>query len=394
MRRIYLDHNATTPLHPGVKQAIIDALEVYGNPSSIHSHGRKARALVEEARSSVAALINAEPEEIMFVGSGSEGNNTVLSIVSCKGAQCGLHPPAGSALVTSVIEHPCILETSSCLENRGVSVKKVDVDRYGQVKMDQLEEAVTDDTSIVSLMMVNNETGAIQDIEKAIEIAHGAGALFHTDAVQGVGKLPVDVKKLKVDFLTISAHKMYGPKGVGALYVRKGTPFCPLIRGGHQEMGRRAGTENTLGIVGLGRAAEIRTLEMEDEAHRLTELNAMLRKGIEDRIPDIRFNSFPDKCIYSTLNVSFMGVEGEALLLYLDAEGIEVSTGSACSSDSLDPSHVLLEMGLAEEYSHGSLRMSLGRETTEDDIQYVLEVLPEVVEKLRKMSTAYHGGKE
>lgn len=225
MRSIYLDHNATTPLHPGVKRAIIDSLEVYGNPSSIHSDGRKARALVEEARSSVAALINAEPREIMFVGSGSEGNNTVLSTVSCKGAQCSLHPSAGSALVTSVIEHPCILETSSCLENRGVSVKKVAVDSYGLVKMDQLEEAVTEDTSIVSLMMVNNETGAIQNIEKAIEIAHGAGALFHTDAVQGVGKLPVDVKKMEVDFLTISAHKMYGPKGGRSSFREKGHPF-------------------------------------------------------------------------------------------------------------------------------------------------------------------------
>ncbi len=327
----------------------------------------------------------------MFVGSGSEGNNTVLSTVSCTGAQCGLHPPAQSNMVTSTIEHPCILETSKCMENRGIEVRRVGVDNRGLVRMDLLEELVTDNTALVSIMMVNNETGALQDIPGAIEIAHGAGALFHTDAVQAVGKVPLNVKELPVDFLTISAHKIYGPKGVGALYVRHGTPFCPLIRGGHQEMGRRAGTENTLGIVGMGRAAELRMLEMADEEARLAGLNEMLRSGLSERIRDIHFNSFPEHCLPSTLNVSFQGVEGEALLLYLDMEGIEVSTGSACASGSLDPSHVLLEMDLPVEYSHGSLRMSMGRSTTEEDVGRVLEVLPGIVEKLRKMSTAYEG---
>jgi cysteine desulfurase len=389
MNRIYFDHNATTPLHPEVKKAIIGAMDTFGNPSSLHEDGREARALVEDAREKVAALINAEPEEIMFVGSGSEGNNTVLSMISCSGAQCGMHSPVHSQLVVSSIEHPCILETSKCLENRGIEVKRVGVDGRGLLRMDELEGSLGSSTSLVSIMMVNNETGSIQDIPRALELAHGAGALFHSDAVQAVGKLPVDVKELDVDFLTISAHKIYGPKGAGALFVRKGTPFCPLIRGGHQEMGRRAGTENTLGIVGLGRAAELRALEMDPEEERLARLNLLLREGIESRIENVHFNSFPELCLPSTLNVSFLGVEGEALLLYLDMEGIEVSTGSACASGSLDPSHVLLEMDLPVEYSHGSLRMSMGRSTTEEEVMRVLEVLPGIVDRLRRMSTAY-----
>ncbi|RKZ03742.1 cysteine desulfurase NifS [Candidatus Fermentibacteria bacterium] len=391
MQRIYLDHNATTPLHPEVKRAIIESIEVFGNPSSLHEDGRQARVLIETAREKVAALINADPDEIMFVGSGSEANNTVLSLVSCSGARCSLHSPVDSDLVTSTIEHPCILETSKCLENKGTKVKRVGVDSRGLVKMDDLEQAVSEKTSLVSIMMVNNETGAVQDVKRALEVAHASGAMFHTDAVQAVGKLPLDVKKLDVDFLTISAHKMYGPKGVGALYVKKGTPFCPLIRGGHQEMGRRAGTENTLGIVGLGRAAELRTEEMGTEAKRLVELNLMLRSGIESRINNIHFNSDPDCCLHSTLNVSFEGIEGEALLLYLDNEGVEVSTGSACASGSLDPSHVLLEMELPIEFTHGSLRMSMGRSTSREEIDYVLNVLPEIVKKLRGMSTVYGG---
>ena len=393
MQRIYLDHNATTPLHPEVKSAIIESIDVFGNPSSLHEDGRRARTLIEEAREKVAGLINADPEEIMFVGSGSEANNTVLSLVSCSGARCSLHAPVESDLVISTIEHPCILETSKCLKNRGTTVKRIGVDKRGLVRMDDLEQAVSSDTSLVSIMMVNNETGAIQDVERALEIAHASGAMFHTDAVQAVGKIPLDVKKLDVDFLTISAHKIYGPKGVGALYVKKGTPFCPLIRGGHQEMGRRAGTENTLGIVGLGRAVELRALEMKAEAERLTELNRMLREGIESRIENIHFNSDPACCIHSTLNVSFEGVEGEALLLYLDYEGVEVSTGSACASGSLDPSYVLLEMDLPIEFTHGSLRFSMGRSTTREEVDYVLDVLPRIVRKLRRMSTVYGGSR-
>lgn len=393
MQRIYLDHNATTPLHPEVKKAIIESIDVFGNPSSLHEDGRMARALIEDAREKVAGLINADPEEIMFVGSGSEANNTVLSLVSCSGARCSLHAPVESDLIISTIEHPCILETSKCLKNRGTTVKRIGVNNRGLVKMDDLQQAVSGNTSLVSIMMVNNETGAIQDVERALEIAHASGAMFHTDAVQAVGKIPLDVKKLDVDFLTISAHKIYGPKGVGALYVKKGTPFCPLIRGGHQEMGRRAGTENTLGIVGLGRAVELRAREMETESERLTGLNRILREGIESRIENIHFNSDPACCIHSTLNVSFEGVEGEALLLYLDYEGVEVSTGSACASGSLDPSYVLLEMNLPIEFTHGSLRFSMGRSTTREEVDYVLDVLPGIVRKLRRMSTVYGGAR-
>ena len=391
MRRIYLDHNATTPLHPEVRKTITDAMDVFGNPSSLHEDGRQARILIETAREKVASLINADPDEIVFSGSGSEANNTVLSLTSCTGARCEMHPPAESNIVTSTIEHPCILETSECLENRGTKIIRVGVDSKSIIKMDELEQAVTEDTSLVSIMMVNNETGSVQDIETAVKIAHNSGALFHTDAVQAVGKLPVDVKKLDVDFLTISAHKIYGPKGVGALFVKKGTPFCPLIRGGHQEMGRRAGTENTLGIAGFGKAVELRSKEMEAEEIRLTELNGILREGIENRIENVHFNSDPGFCLHSTLNVSFEGIEGEALLLYLDSKGVEVSTGSACASGSLDPSHVLLEMNLPVEFSHGSLRMSMGRSTTREEIEYVLNVLPGIVEKLRRMSTVYGG---
>jgi len=391
MQRIYFDHNATTPLHPEVKKAITEALDVFGNPSSLHEDGRQARILIETAREKVAALINADVDEIVFAGSGSEANNTVLSLTSCVGARCDMHPPADSNIVTSTIEHPCILETSKCLENRGTEIRRVSVNSKSIIKMDELERAVTEDTSLVSIMMVNNETGSIQDIERAVKIAHNSGALFHTDAVQAVGKLPVDVKKLDVDFLTISAHKIYGPKGVGALFVRKGTPFCSLIRGGHQEMGRRAGTENTLGIVGFGKAVELRGKEMKAEELRLTELNKMLREGIKSRIENIHFNSDPEFCLHSTLNVSFEGIEGEALLLYLDSMGVEVSTGSACASGSLDPSHVLLEMKLPIEFSHGSLRMSMGRSTTREEVEYVLNVLPGIVEKLRRMSTVYGG---
>ncbi len=391
MKRIYFDHNATTPLHPQVKTAIVENLDEFGNPSSLHEDGRKARILVENAREQVAALINADPEEIMFAGSGSEANNTVLSMINCSGTCCGLHSPVNKDLVTSTIEHPCILESSKCIESRGTKVRRVGVDSRGLVQMGDLEEAVTAETSLVSIMMVNNETGSVQDIESALEIAHKSGALFHTDAVQAVGKLHIDVKKLDIDFLTLSAHKIYGPKGVGALFVRSGTPFCPLIRGGHQEMGRRAGTENTLGIVGLGRAVELRAEEMDGEALHLTELNRILREGIADRIENIHFNSDPDYCLHSTLNVSFEGVEGEALLLYLDNAGVEVSTGSACASGSLDPSHVLLEMNLPVEFTHGSLRMSLGRSSTVEEVEYVLDVLPGIVEKLRRMSTVYGG---
>jgi cysteine desulfurase len=393
-RTAYFDYNATTPLHPEVAQAMTDAMGVFGNPSSLHQFGRYAKELVSAARATVGGLIGASADEILFVGSGSEANNTVLSSIvcpasGCESGMCGCHKGRPSRIVTTTIEHPCVLETAKCMADRGIEVAFVGVDEHGRVLQDALREALQVRTGLVSVMMANNEIGTLQDIRAMADIAHQHGALFHTDAVQAVGKVPVDVDALGVDFLTLSAHKIYGPKGVGALYVRSGTPFCPLIRGGHQEAGRRAGTENTLGIVGLGKAVELRDREMDAERSRLTLIRERIRRGIEDTIPDVRFNGHPVESLPGTLNVSFEGAEGETILLYLDLEGIAVSTGSACASGSLDPSHVLLAIGTPIECAHGSIRISMGRGTTEQDADYLLEVLPRVINRIRAMSTAY-----
>ncbi len=390
--KVYFDHNATTPLHPEVKKEMIAAMEMFGNPSSMHSYGREARANVEDARRKVAGFIGADEREIIFVGSGSEANNTVLSLFVCGTSQCIAGSKMRSTIITTKIEHPCVLETSECLAHRGVRVKYLDVDQYGKIDLDQLAGMLGDDVGLVSVMMANNEIGTLQDIEAITRMVHNSGALMHTDAVQAIGKVPVDVRELGVDFLTISAHKIYGPKGVGALFVKKGIPYCPLIRGGHQELGRRAGTENTLGILGLGRAVEMRALEMPEEEERLLHLKQVLRKGIEERIDDIHFNGHPTDSLASTLNVSFTGVEGEAILLYLDLEGIAVSTGSACASGSLDPSHVLLATGVDAELAHGSIRFSMGRESSMQEVEYLLDVLPPIIQRIRNMSTAYIKG--
>jgi cysteine desulfurase len=388
-RQIYLDHNATTPLHPEVARTLKESFDIYGNPSSMHGFGRMARQYVEEARARIARFIGALPEEIIFVGSGSEGNNTVLSITGCSSRHCTCDRKNGPDVVTTRIEHPCVLETSRCMADRGSHVTYIGVDQFGKVDMDQLSSVVNRHTGIVSVMMANNEIGTYQDVKTIAEIAHAKGALFHTDAVQAFGKTRINVKELDVDFLTLSGHKIYGPKGVGALYIKRGTPFCPLIHGGHQEQGRRAGTENTLGIIGLGKAVEMRDLEMDAEEQRLLELKNFFKKGIEDNIPDVDFNGHPTDSLPSTLNVSFAGAEGESILLYLDLEGIAVSTGSACASGSLDPSHVLMSIGVPVERAHGSIRFSMGRGTTNEDIQYVLDRLPPIIAKIREMSTVY-----
>lgn len=386
-RSIYLDHNATTPLHPEVKKIMIEDMEKFGNPSSMHSFGRQARQAVEDARTQLASLINASPDEIVFMGSGSETNNTVLSLTTCPLRGCNMPNLGLPRLITSNIEHPCILETSKCIDGRSAEVYYLQVDKYGRVDLDELKKNISKHTLLVSIMMANNEIGTIQDIKSIAHIAKEYGALVHTDAVQAVGKIPVDVQDLAVDFLSMSAHKIYGPKGVGALYIKKNTPFCPLIRGGHQEKGRRAGTENTLGIVGFGKAAEMRKTEMTEEGRRLESLKAFLRQGIEDSIFDVQFIGDPENSLPGTLNVSFRGVEGEAILLYLDLEGIAVSTGSACASGSLDPSHVILATGLPREYAHGSIRISMGRDTTRQEIEYTIDALVTIIKKLRRMST-------
>jgi cysteine desulfurase len=388
-RIIYMDNNATTPIHPEVKKAMIDAMGVFGNPSSLHGPGREARQLVESAREKVASFIGASPEEVMFVGSGSEANNTILNALTCQRMSCTYNREGLNKIVTTTIEHPCVLETSKCLQEKGVDVSYLEVDMHGKIDIEQLKDVITDNTGLVSVMMANNEIGTIQDIKTIAEIVHQQGALFHTDAVQAVGKIPVIVQELGVDFLTLSGHKIYGPKGIGALYVRKGAPFCPLIRGGHQERGRRAGTENTLGIIGLGKAIEMRSQEMEAEEKRLLELKATLKKGIKERIPDVQFIGHPTDCLPGTLNASFDGAEGEAIILYLDLEGIAVSTGSACASGSLDPSHVILATGLPAECAHGSIRISMGRENTMEEVEEMIDILPLVIEKIRDMSTVY-----
>ena len=388
-RQVYMDHNATTPIHPEVIRAMSEAMEVFGNPSSLHSFGRLAKQLVEESRIKVASFIGANPDEIVFVGSGSEANNTVLSIFSCQSMRCNAYGGIGAEIITTKIEHPCILETSNCLKERGTDVLFLDVDREGKVDIEQLKELISEKTGLVSVMMANNEIGTIQDIKTIADIAHEHGALFHTDAVQVVGKVPLNVRDLDMDFLAISGHKIYGPKGIGVLYAKKGVPFCPLIRGGHQEKGRRAGTENSLGIIAMGKAVEMRALEMEEEEKRLLKLKEILKNELIEKIPDIHFNGHQTDCLPGTLNVSFEGAEGESLLLYLDLEGIAVSTGSACASGSLDPSHVLLAIGIPIEHAHGSIRISLGRDNTMEDVEYIIHKLPGIVQKVRDMSSAY-----
>src|SRR6056297_2593493 len=387
-RQVYLDNNATTPLHPKVKEEMIKAMEVYGNPSSMHQFGRAAKVMVREARERIASFIGSSPEEIVFTGSGSESGNTVLSILSCPSKQCNcLGIGKYRKIITTVIEHPCVLETAKCIAQRDIEVKFLPVDQYGKIRIEELKEELKKGPALVSIMAANNEIGTIQDIKKISELVHQYGSIFHTDAVQAVGKIPVNVNDLGVDFLSFSSHKVYGPKGIGALYVRKNTPFCPLIRGGHQESGRRAGTENTLGIVGFGKAIEMRKQEMLAEHERLMGFKEKLKKGIISKIDHVRFNGHPEDCLANTLNVSFPGAEGESILLYLDLEGIAVSTGSACASGSLDPSHVLLATDIPIECAHGSIRISMGRDTTSENIDYMIEVLPRVIKRIRGMST-------
>jgi len=387
MRNVYLDNNATTPIHPEVQAAIREALPIYGNASSHHFFGQEARERVEDARVKLARLINADPAEIIFTSCGSESNNLVLKGVTCEYVACKpKDAPGGRHIVTSQIEHPSVKNTANCLEQRGFKITWLPVDPHGLVDPEDLKKAITRQTVLVTVMLGNNEIGTIEPIQELCAIARENGVFFHTDAVQALGKVKVDVKELGVDFLSLSGHKLYAPKGIGALYLKKGRMICPLFHGGHQEGGLRVGTENTLGIIALGKAAEVARRDMGQEAPRIWALREKLRKGIEKLIPDVRFNGHPEKVLPGTLNVSFLYVEGESILLRLSGKGIAVSTGSACSSGSLDPSHVLLALGLKHEEAHGSIRFSLGRENSEADVDYVLDVLPGVIADLRKMS--------
>jgi cysteine desulfurase len=381
MRRIYLDHAATTPTRPEVVKAMLPFFtNDFGNPSSIYSYGREAKGAVEEARTKVAGLIGARTEEIIFTSGGTEADNCVLKGAAYSNERKGNH------IITTSIEHHAVLEVCKFLERRGFRITYLPVNKYGLVDPDDVRKAITDKTILISVMHANNEVGTIEPVEEIGEIAREAGVYFHSDAVQTVGHIPVNVAELKVDLLSISAHKFYGPKGVGALYVRKGTKLVSLMHGGEQERRRRAGTENVPAIVGLGKAVELAGKEMGKEAERLVYLRDKLIKGLEKKIDHIRLNGHPRKRLPNNVNVSVDFVEGESMLLNLDLEGICSSTGSACSSASLEPSHVLLALGLPAEQAHSSLRFTLGRENTEADVERVLEVLPEIVARLRAMS--------
>lgn len=381
MKRIYLDYAATTPTHPEVVKAMLPYFtESFGNPSSIHSYGQEAKEAVERDRSKVAVLIGAKSEEIVFTGSGTEADNFALKGVALSRQSKGNH------IITSLIEHHAVLETCKFLEKQGFSVTYLPVDGYGLVDPTAVKKAITKKTILVTIMHANNECGTIEPIVEIGNIAAEAEIYFHTDAVQTVGHVPLDVNKSVVNLLSISAHKLYGPKGVGALYIRKGTRISSFIHGGSQERGLRASTENVPGIIGFGKAAEIARQEMPEEANRLTALRDRLIEGILEGIEYTQLNGHPTKRLPNNANVSINYVEGESVLLNLDLDGICASTGSACSSEDLEPSHVLMAMGLPHLQAHSSVRFSLGKWTTEEDIDKVLDVLPGIVSKLRAMS--------
>lgn len=381
MNRIYLDNAATTAVDPAVLQAMLPYYtEVYGNPSSIHATGRAAHKAVDAARRQVAAAIGAQAQEIYFTAGGSESDNWAI-----KGAAFA-KKGKGSHIITSAIEHHAVLHTCAWLEKQGFRVTYLPVDEYGRVKPGDVEKAVTDETVLISIMMANNEIGTIQPIKAIGEIARAHKILFHTDAVQAVGAIPVNVNELGVDMLSMSAHKFHGPKGVGALYIRKGVRIDSVIHGGAQERGLRAGTENLPGIVGMGKAIELAVAGLDENAARMTALRDKLIDGILERIDDVRVNGHRTERLPNNCNVSIRYIEGEAMLLRLDLAGIAGSSGSACTSGSLDPSHVLLAIGLPHEIAHGSLRLTLGKDTTDADIDAVLDTLPGIVKSLRDMS--------
>jgi len=380
-RRVYMDHAATTPVDPEVVEAMVPCLtEVYGNASSLHSFGREAHNAMEDARSRVARLINASPEEIIFTAGGTESDN-----IAIKGAAYA-NRRKGDHIVTSTIEHPAVLETCRSLEKEGFKVSYVPVDKDGIIEIESLRKAVTERTILITIMHANNEIGTIEPIEEIAEIAETKNTILHSDAVQSAGKIPIDLKEIGIDLLSISAHKIYGPKGIGVLYIRKGTRLEPIIHGGGHERGLRSSTENIPGIVGLGKAAELAGRRMSEDTAYLTNLRDQLIKSTLSNIEESYLNGHPTKRLPNNAHFRFTGIEGEALILNLDEKGIAGSTGSACSSKKLLPSHVLMAIGLDEVQAHGSLRLTLGRENTKEDVEYVLQVLPETVKKLRAIS--------
>ncbi|MCK4917594.1 MAG: cysteine desulfurase NifS [Candidatus Omnitrophica bacterium] len=378
---IYLDYNATTPIDKLVLEKMTPYLkDFYSNPSSVYRFAQESKRAIENARSYVADLISADPEEVIFTSGGTEADNFAIK------GRAFFYQDKGNHIITSKIEHHAVLKSCEFLKKIGFEITYLDVDKYGIIDLNQLEESIRNDTVLVSIMYANNEVGSIQPIKNISKICNKNGIIFHTDAVQALGKIDISVKDLNVDLLSISSHKIYGPKGVGALYVKKGVKLIPLHHGGGQERNMRAGTENVPGIVGFGEACRISKEELKEQEKKIRLLRDKLEEGIKQKIPDIKVNGHHDKRLYNTLNICFKYIEGESILINLDFEGICTSSGSACTSGSLEPSHVLLSMGIPHELSHGSLRFSLGKFNTMRDIDRVLEVLPLIIEKLRKIS--------
>ena len=386
--KVYMDYAATTPVDPRVFKAMKPYFsEKYGNSVSLHKEGREAKEALEQSRKTIADMINGKPKELVFMGSATESTNMALKGVAFANRKKGKH------IVTSKIEHHCVLEPARWLEKQGFEVTRLPVDKFGLIDQTQLEEAIREDTILVSVMHANNEIGTIQDITKIGEICKEKDVYFHSDAAQSFGKVPIDTKKMNIDLLSISSHKMYGPKGVGALYIRKGTKIEPLLHGGGHESRKRSSTVNVAGAVGFAEAARIQKKEMTSDAEKQTTLRDKMIKELL-KIDDSHLNGHPTKRLPNNASLWFAYIEGESLLLQLDMNGVSASTGSACSSDSLEASHVLLAVGLKPQEAHGSLRLSLGKYTTEEDIDYVLEVVPKSVKRLRQISPFRKGWKQ
>jgi len=380
-KKIYLDYAATTPVDPRVLKTMLPYFSVkFGNTMSLHSFGQEAKAVLEESRAIVADLINAKPNEIIFTSSATESNNLALKGIAFANKNKGRH------IIISQIEHACVRETAKWLETQGFEVTRIKVDEYGLVSPEDVKKAIKKETILVSIIHASNEIGTIQPIEEIGRICKERGVYFHTDAVQSFGKIPIDVNKMNIDLLTASSHKMYGPKGAACLFVREGVKIEPILHGGGHEFGLRSSTVNVAAIVGFAKACEICKKEMKKEAERLTKLRDKLIKGVLEKIPGSRLNGHPKMRLPNNANFSFKGVEGEAIVIQLDLLGIAGSTGSACASAKLEPSPILLAIGLKPEQAHGSLRLTLGRWTKEKDIEYVLKVLPKVIKNLRKIS--------
>ena len=381
MKQIYMDHGATTPVDPLVVDAMLPYFtETFGNASSLHSFGQEATSALEQSRQQVAVSIGAKPEEIIFTSGGTESDNLAIKGIAYRNSGKGKH------IITSTIEHPAILNTCAYLEKEGFDVTYVPADSDGIIDMDELKKAIRDDTILISVMHANNEIGTIQPISDISKLAKEKSIYLHTDAVQSLGKIAVNVDKLGVDLLSMSSHKIHGPKGVGALYVRKGTPLQALAHGGSHERSMRAGTENISGIVGFAKAVALADERLVDDEKHMTQLRDSLIGKVMDSIDDVELSGHPTNRLPNNVNLRFSFIEGESMLLFLDMKGIAISTGSACSSKSLEPSHVLTAIGLRPEDSHGSLRITLGKDNTQEEVDYVVDALVEVVGRLRAMS--------